>query len=193
MSSTPQPFPAASFAKAKLFREPIYREDGEIWLTVRGQQDEIRHYFRQIGQQLIVDEGEGYAFIRQLEATDDERVPRLVQRHPLSYMSTLLAACLREEFLRFDSAPGDSTRLVKTRDELRNFIVDFLRDSTNQVRDVARLDRAIQQLVDIGFLRPLGSAEQNAFEVMRIIKARIGAAELEEIKHRLHRYAQSGT
>jgi hypothetical protein len=50
----------------------------------------------------------------------------------LSYISTLLAACLREEFLRFDAAPGDSTRLVKTRDELRNFIIDFLRDSTNQ-------------------------------------------------------------
>jgi hypothetical protein len=108
-------------------------------------------------------------------------------------MSTLLAACLREEFLRFDAAPGDSTRLVKTRDELRNFIIDFLRDSTNQVRDVARLDRAIQQLVDLGFLRPLGSAEQNTFEVMRIVKARIGPAELEEIKQRLLRHAQSGT
>ena len=193
MNEAPTSFPDASFVKAKLFREPIYREDGELWLTVRAQQDEIRHYFKQIGQELIVDEGEGYAFIRQLEALDDERVPRLVQRHPLSYMSTLLAACLREEFLRFDAAPGDSTRLVKTRDELRNFIIDFLRDSTNQVRDVARLDRAIQQLVELGFLSPLGSAEQNAFEVMRIVKARIGAAELEEIKQRLQRHAQSET
>src|SRR6266542_4690512 len=150
-------FPAASFVKAKLFREPIYREDGEMWLTVRAQQGEIRHFFRQIGQELVVDEGEGYAFIRQLEGEDEECVPRLVQRHPLSYLSTLLAACLREEFLRFDAVPGDSTRLVKTRDELRNLIIDFLRDSTNQVRDVARLDRAIHQLVDIGFLRPLRS------------------------------------
>jgi hypothetical protein len=164
-----------------------------MWLTIRAQQDDIRHYFRQIGQELIVDEGEGYAFIRQIEAQDEERIPRLVQRHPLSYMSTLLAACMREEFLRFDAAPGDSTRLVKTRDELRNFIIDFLRDSTNQVRDVARLDRAIQQLVDLSFLRPLGSAEQNTFEVMRIVKARIGPAELEEIKERLLRHAQSGT
>lgn len=125
-----------------------------------------------------------------LEAELEE--PRLVQRHPLSYMATLLAVCLREEFLRFDAAPGDSTRLVLSRDELRNFIMDFLRDSTNEVRDVARLDRAIQQLVDLGFLRPLGSADENRFEVMRIVKARLGPAELGEIKLRLLNHAQSG-
>ena len=192
MSAIQPSFPQASFVKAKLFREPIYREDGELWLTVRAQQDEIRHYFRQIGQELVLDEGEGYAFIRQLEIEGEERVPRLVQRHPLSYLATLLAVCLREEFLRFDASPGDSTRLVKTRDELRNLITDFLRDSTNQVRDVARLDRAIQQLVDLGFLRALGPADENRFEVMRILKARIGPTELEEIKQRLLHHAESG-
>jgi hypothetical protein len=192
--STMQPaFSPASFVKAKLLREPIYREDAELWPTLRAQQDEIRHYFRQIGQELVLDEGEGYAFIRQLEIEGDERVPRLVQRHSLSYMATLLAACLREEFLRFDASPGDSTRLVMTRDELRNLIIDFLRDSTNQVRDITRLDRAIQQLAELGFLRTLGPVDENRFEVMRIVKARIGPAELEEIKQRLLSHAQSGT
>jgi hypothetical protein len=190
MSTNPPLFPPASFVKAKLFHEPVYREDGDLWLTLRAQQDEIRHYFRQIGQELILDDGEGYAFVRQLEIEGEERVPRLIQRHSLSYMATLLLVCLREEFLRFDAAPGDSTRLVKTRDELRNLIVDFLRDSTNQVRDVARLDRAIEQLAELRFLRPLGPADENRFEVMRIVKARISPAELEEIKQRLLRHVQ---
>jgi hypothetical protein len=52
MSTHPPVFPAASFVKTKLFREPIYREDGELWQTLRGERDEIRHYFRQIGQEL---------------------------------------------------------------------------------------------------------------------------------------------
>lgn len=186
-------FSSASFVKAKLLREPIYREDGELWLTLRGQQDEIRFYFRQIGQELVLDEGEGYGYIRQLELGEEERAPRLVQRHPLSYMATLLAVCLREEFLRFDAAAGDSTRLVLSREELRSLITDFLRGSTNEVRDVARLDRSIQQLVDLGFLKPLGGADDNRFEAMRIIKARIGPTELEEIKQRILRHAQSGS
>ena len=50
--------------------------------------------------------------------------------------------------------------MVKTRDELRNFITDFLRDSTNQVRDVARLDRAVQHplhsILPHDFLNGLG-------------------------------------
>lgn len=98
MTVTQPTFSSASFVKAKLLREPIYREDGELWLTLRGQQDEIRFYFRQIGQELVLDEGEGYGYIRQLELGEEERAPRLVQRHPLSYMATLLAVCLREEF-----------------------------------------------------------------------------------------------
>jgi hypothetical protein len=194
MSNPPYNFPLAAFVKAKLLREPVYREDGDLWLTVHGsQQDEIRHYFRQIGQELVVDEGEGYAFIRQLEIEGDERVPRLVQRRPLSYLATLLLAALREEFLRFDSSASDSTRLVKTRDELRNLVADFLPETTNQVRDTARIDSAITRLNELGFVCQIGAAERDAFEIMRIVKARLAPADLETIKQRLLRHAEPGT
>jgi hypothetical protein len=192
MSNAPTHFPPAAFVKAKLLREPVYREDGELWLTLRGQQDEIRHYFRQIGQELVLDEGEGYAFIRQLEIEGEERIPRLVQRRALSYLATLLLTALREEFLRFDSSPGDSTRLVKTRDELRNLVVDFLPETTNQVRDTARVDAAITRLGELGFVRPFGSAERDTFEIMRIVKARLSPADLETIKQRLLNHAEPG-
>ena len=193
MSNLSPNFPPAAFVKAMLLREPIYREDGDLWLTVHGpQQDEIRHYFRQIGQELVVDEGEGYAFIRQLEIEGEDRVPRLVQRRPLSYLATLLLTALREEFLRFDASASDSTRLVKTRNELRNLIVDFLPETTNQVQDTARIDTAIARLVELGFLRQLGIAERDTFEVMRIIKARLAVSDLEAIKNRLLNHAEPG-
>ena len=186
-------FPAAGFVKAKLLREPVYREDGESWLTLRAQQDEIRHYFRQIGQELVLDEGEGYAFIRQMETEGDERVPRLVQRRALSYLATLLLAALREEFLRFDSAASDSTRWIKTRDELRNLVADFLPETTNQVRDTAKVDAAIARLAELGFVRALGPADRDTFEILRIVKARLAPADLEAIKQRLSNHAEPGT
>src|SRR5262245_41089152 len=193
MSNPASNFPPSAFVKAKLLREPIYREDGDLWQTVHGpQQDEIRHYFRQIGQQLVVDEGEGYAFIRQLEIEGEERVPRLIQRRPLSYLATLLLTALREEFLRFDSSAGDSTRLVKTRDELRILVADFLPETTNQVRDTARVDAAIARLAELGFVRQLGAAERETFEIMRIVKARLAPGDLEAIKQRLSNHAEPG-
>jgi len=186
-------FPPVAFVKARLFREAVYREDTEDWLTLRGHFDEIRRYFRDIGQELVFDEAEGYAFIRQLEFEGEERVPRLVQRRPLSYAATLLLVMLREEFLRFDAAPGDSTRLVKTRAELRNLVADFFPESTNQVRDTGRIDAALKSLSDLGFVRPLDAGpDQDAFEVMRLVKARIAPADLETIKTRLRSHAQPG-
>lgn len=193
MNPTETAFPPVAFVKARLFREPLYREDTETWLTLRGHHEEIRRYFRDIGQELVLDEGEGYAFIRQLEIEGEDRVPRLVQRRPLSYAATLLLVTLREEFLRFDAAPGDSTRLVKSRDELRNLVADFFAETTNQVRDNNRLDTAIKSLADLGFVRPLTASDQDAFEVMRIVKARLGPADLETIKQRLLNHAQPGT
>lgn len=191
MNPTEIVFLPSAFVKARLFREAVYREDAEDWLTLRGHLDEIRRYFRDIGQDLVFDEAEGYAFIRQLEFEGEEHVPRLVQRRPLSYVATLLLVILREEFLRFDAAPGDSTRLVKTRTELRNFIADFVPETTNQVRDTGRIDAAIKSLSELGFLRPLNAvSNQDTFEIMRIVKARLGPADLETIKERLCLHAK---
>jgi hypothetical protein len=182
-------FPASSFVKVKLLREPVYREDSALWDVLRAQQEEIRNYFRQIGQELVVDEGEGFAFIRQLEIEGDEAVPRLVQRRMLSYHATLLLVCLREELLRFEASADDSTRLVRTRDELYALVSGFSRESHNQVRDFKNVESAIARLEDFGFLRAL-TAEREAFEVMRILKARITPNELEDIKERLLRHAR---
>ena len=183
-------FPVSSFVKAKLLREPLYREDADLWEALRAQQEEIRYYFRQIGQELVLDEGEGFAFLRQIEAEADEPVPRLVQRRPLSYHATLLLICLREELVRFDSSADDSTRLIRTRSELISLLATFVPESNNQVRDVKTIETAIARLEDLGFLRALGS-DRNTFEVMRIVKARITPEELESIKERLTRHAQS--
>jgi hypothetical protein len=184
-------FPISSFVKAKLLREPVYREDGELWEALRSQQDEIRHYFRQIGQELVLDEGDGFAFLRQLHVDGDDPVPRIVQRRALSYHATLLLVCLREALIRFDTSAEDSAKLVKTRTELVHFVSGFVPESNNEVRDVKGIESAITRLQELGFLRAL-DAERETFEVMRIVKARITPEELQDIKIRLQRHAESG-
>jgi hypothetical protein len=183
-------FTPVSFVKAKLLREPVYREDEAHWSVLCAQRDEIRHYFRQIGQELVVDDGEGFAFIRQMEPEGDESVPRLSQKRMLSYQATLLLVCLREELLRFEGAADDSTRLVKTREELHGLITAFVSESNNEVRDARGVDTAIARLEEYGFLRAV-DPDRKSFEVMRILKARLTPVQLEEIKQRLQQYAQS--
>src|SRR5262249_6149598 len=183
-------FSPRSFVLAHLLLAPIYREDEQLWEMLRAERDHVFHYFRQIGQELVIDEAEGYAFLRQVEIDGAERVPRVGRRLSLGYTATLLLVCLREELARFDAAPSDSTRLVLTREQLRELVVQFLRETNNQIRDLRTVDTAINRLEELGFLRAFGTAESQTFEVMRILKARFGPSELEEVKDRLLRHAE---
>jgi hypothetical protein len=185
-------FSSRSFVLARLLLEPIYREDESLWEALRGERDAIAHYFRQIGQEVVVDEAEGYAFLRQIEVEGGESVPRIGRRQSLGYTATLLLVCLREELARFDASAGDSTRLVLTRQQLRELVSQFVRETNNQIRDIRRIDTAIGRLEALAFLRAFGPSEAETFEVMRILKARFGPAELEEVRSRLTNHVERG-
>ena len=189
----PDSFPARSFVLSRLLTEPVYREDLALWEVLRAERDSILHYFRQIGQEVVIDEAEGYAFLRQIESDDNERVPRIGTSQALGYAATLLLVCLREELARFDTQPSASTRLVLTRSQMRDIVSQFLRETNDETRDVRAIDAASRRLETLRFLRPLGSADGDAYEVMRILKARFGPGQLEEIKQRLARPSESET
>ena len=185
-------FSSRSFVLARLLLEPIYREDESLWEALRGERDAIAHYFRQIGQEVVVDEAEGYAFLRQIEVEGGESVPRIGRRQSLGYTATLLLVCLREELARFDASAGDSTRLVLTRQQLRELVSQFVRETNNQIRDIRRIDTAIGRLEELAFLKAFGPPEAETFEVMRILKARFGPAELEDVRSRLTNHVERG-
>ena len=183
-------FGPRTFALAQLFVGPVYAEDLQVWETIRAERNYLSHYFRQIGQELVVDDAEGFAFIRQIEPEGEERVPRIGRRQLLGYTATILLVCLREELARFDAAPGDSTRLVLTRQQLRELVLQFVKESNNQIRDLRTVDSAIRRAEELGFLRIVGTEESDTLEVMRILKARFGPSELESVKERLIRHGE---
>jgi len=190
MSTT---FPPRSFVLARLLIEPLYREDAPLWGLLRDEREAICHFFRQIGQDVVIDEVEGYAFLRQIESDDDERVPRIGTSQALSYTATLLLVCLREELARFDAQPGSSTRMVLTRNQMRQLVVPFLRETNDETRDLRPVDSSIRRLEALKLIRPLNSNDADAYEVMRILKARFGPGQLEEVKARLTRIAARET
>jgi hypothetical protein len=189
--SEPAAFTSGDFAKAHLLREPLYAEDGALWEALLREEGPTGDYFRHIGLELVVDRPEGYAFLRQIEPDGDEKVPRLVHRRKLTYDATLLLVCLRDELNRFDVQTADQSRLYCTRRELHEMVSAFLPESHHQMRDVKAVDSGIEQLRGLGFLRSAGGAE--TYEVRRIVKARLGAAELEALKEKLKRHAEPGT
>jgi len=171
-----------------LLKGVIYADaDPARWQKLLDLQARVREVVALLGLELVLDEAEGHAFLRQREpAEGEEPLPRLVPRRPLSFPVSLLLALLRRRLLEFD-ASGDDTRLVLHRDEIAEMVRVFLPESSNEARLLDRLDRDLKRIEEMGFLRRL-KGQDNLFEVQRILKSFIDAQWLGEFNERLAAY-----
>ena len=213
MTGTAEP-PVAAFALSRvvipLLKGVVYREgDDALWSGLIHEQARVRDYVAVLGLELMLDEAEGYAFLR--SRPDDEaplqaepggdtvpegpRLPRLVVRRPLSFHVSLLLALLRRKLAETDAGGGD-TRVVLTRDEIVEMVQVFLPHTSNEARLIDRIDSHLNRVVDLGFLRrmradpggPAGAGARSTFEVRRILKAFVDAQWLAEFDARLADY-----
>ena len=139
--------------------------------------------------QVVIDEAEGYAFLRQRPSDEGEAdpVPRLIPRRALSFHVSLLLALLRKKLAEFDAQGGD-TRLMLTRDQIAEMLRVFLSATSNEARLIDKIDEHIGKVERLGFLRPAKNAEQT-YEVRRVLKAYIECQWLADFDARLAEYA----
>lgn len=115
----------------KLLKGVLYQEsDPQLWGSLLGLQSQVRDYLSVLGLELILDEAEGYAFLRSRRApeADDgvaDPIPRLVARRQLSFPVSLLLALLRRKLAEADASGGD-TRLVLTLEDIVEMVRVFL-------------------------------------------------------------------
>ena len=161
--------------------------DPALWQSLLGQQARVRDHIAMLGLELVIDEAEGYAYLRQRPVVDGEsELPRLTPRRQLGYAVSLLIALLRKKLAEFDATSGD-TRLILGRDDIVEMMRVFLPDTVNQARLMDRIDGHINRVVEMGFLRRLAGPE-NRFEVRRVLKAFVDAQWLSEFDQRLASY-----
>jgi hypothetical protein len=186
--------PDLSSAVIPLMKGAVYRDTHDrAWQQLLQLQPHIRDYVAVLGLQVVIDEAEGYAFLRQrpADADDTDPPPRLIPRHALSFHVSLLLALLRKKLAEFDAQGGD-TRLILTRDQIAEMIRVFLPATSNDARLMDKLDEHITKVAGLGFLRPVKNAE-GSYEVRRILKAFIDGQWLADFDARLAEYAASLT
>ncbi|MDR0379457.1 MAG: DUF4194 domain-containing protein [Candidatus Accumulibacter sp.] len=179
-----------------LLKGVLYREDDErAWSSLLNLQARVRDHAAVLNLELMLDEAEGYAFLKSRPdpAEDDPspRLPRLIARRALSFPVSLLLALLRGKLLEADAGGGE-VRLVLSRDEIVDMVRHFLPDGTNEARLVDQIESTINKVVELGFLRKLkpagGLAAPPGYEVRRILKAFVDAQWLAEFDARLSAY-----
>lgn len=208
--------PELSVVVTSLLKGVVYRESGEsLWRDLLAREAQVRDTVAMMGLQVVVDEGDGYAYLRsQPEHERDERVPRLIPRRELPFDVSLLLALLRKRLAQADSE-GGQTRLVLARTEivdlLRVFLAQDAGAAANEARLVDRVDGLVRRVVELGFLRPAGRPDPDGapdggtapgedgdpavsdarrYEVRRILKAFVDAQWLADFDARLAQYLE---
>jgi len=178
-----------------LFKGVVYQEtDPARWDSLLSLQPRIRDHVSVLGLELILDESEGWAFLR-TRVTDEEELelPRLMTRRALSFPVSLLIALLRKRLVEFDVAGGE-TRLVLSRDEIVDILRLFMPDTSNEAKLIDQVDTHINKVIELGFLRRLKTDDSDRgktahYEVKRIIRAFVDAQWLSELDVKLAEYS----
>src|SRR6478735_3980253 len=169
-----------------LMRGVIYQcDNAATWALLRRHHARVRDRMAVMGLELLVDEAEGYAHLRQVDY-DDVDIPRLVPRHRLPFTVSLLLALLRKRLAEFDASSSDP-RLILTRDQIADLLRVHLPQSTNEVRLASDVDTLLPKVVGLGFLRQV-TGQERTYEVRRILKAYVDAQWLAEFDSRLSEY-----
>lgn len=174
----------------QLMKGVVYRDTHDrAWHSLLELQPQARDYVDVLGLQVVVDEAEGYAFLRQrpVDSDDSASLPRLIPRRALSFHVSVLLALLRKKLAEFD-AQGAETRLMLTRDQMVEMVRVFLPETSNEARLIDQIDAYINKVVELGFLRPAKNSEQT-YEVRRILKAFVDGQWLADFDTKLAEYA----
>lgn len=181
-------FRELGIAAVRLLQGVLYEEDEAAWNALLANESELAEYFVRIGLVLVIDRGEGLAYLRQL--SDDERtsgyerLPRLFRRTPLGYDATLLCVVLRDEYRRFEDEDLDNDRCVVEVDILLDAWKSFFPAESDELQLLKRLTTTLRRLEDLKFVK-LFQSEPEAWEVRKLLKARLPIEELENLRDRL--------
>lgn len=179
----------------RLLQGGIYDDNEKMWNELLLHEMQVREYFGRIGIELIIDKRDGYAFLRQVELDEEGRTIGLIRRMPLSYEVTLICVLLREWLDEFEVSDTDTRNLYVTHKALRERMELFFKEKSNQMKLLKELDRYIDDIIKLGFLKIIrkadGHRDEMQYEVRRIIKAKITNDKLEEFRSKLARELQS--
>ncbi|MCC6975105.1 MAG: DUF4194 domain-containing protein [Anaerolineae bacterium] len=174
-------------AVRKLLKGVVYHDDA-LWKDIRDYEWPIREYLRKIGLDLHLDEIGSFAYLKDLYYDDEDNkhsLPALTTRRALSFLDTLLLVLLRERLDEHEVRDLDGSPLLLSMEMLKEMVGVFMLDHPNAQKTEQNVETSVNRLASYGFLT---KHRDGNFEVRPLLRAKISADELDNIKTNLTNY-----
>ncbi|MVT07477.1 DUF4194 domain-containing protein [Chitinophaga tropicalis] len=187
MSTPTKILPYAAIV-VKLLKGPVeYMEKG-AWEKLLQYKLELTIFLQQLGLTLILDEQDGYAFVKHSLSEDDEAYVNWVQRRSYTYEESIMLVLLREMMAEFEISESASRELIKKRREIKEYAELFFKEGASRIRFLKEIDRLIDKVEENGFLHKLENhevADEQRFRIRKIIKAKVDSEVLGNFQQQL--------
>lgn len=180
------------YSKAIVFLlKKTVENNSPVWNDIITYQKDIQNYLSDIGLELVIKKDEGFAYLKQF-ALDDDNTLSLVQRRQLSFEVSILLIVLRQVLEDFDNNPTDTHSIDKiiSNNEIKDEVRMFLPEKYDKVKFERDLERYIQTVVELGFLKEVKRNNNEVrYRIHRIIKEKVTLDDLDMFKRKLEDYA----
>jgi hypothetical protein len=172
----------------KLLRGPIEYIEKSSWEKLLTYRNELQAFARPLGLTLVIDEADGYAYMRHAYGEDEEVDVIWMQRRPFTYEESIMLVLLREMMAEFETGEATTRELIRKRRELKEYVELFFKEKASRVKFLRDLDRLIDRMRDYGFLELSEDHEvpdEQRFRIRKMIKARISSEVLDDFYRQL--------
>ena len=176
----------------KLLKGPIEYLEKNTWEKLMQYKGELIAFLQQLGLTLILDEQDGYAYIKHSINEEDSAGVSWVQRRSLTYDESVMLVLLRDMMAEFEVGEATYRELIKKRREIKEYAELFFKENASRVKMLKDIDRLIDRAEENGFLEKSENhdvADEQKFRIKKIIKARVDSEVLEEFKQQLTAHA----
>jgi Domain of unknown function (DUF4194) len=184
----------------RLLKGVIYEEDARLWNDLlKVHEQPLRQYFAQIGLQLVINRNDGFAFLRQPPASEEgTTLPRLMSNRVLTLDQSVLCVLLRECLEEYTVTDATAREPVLSLRDIREMVELFFNQRSTQQRFLRDVKKTVKEVKDMGFLDELSqpflpNEDDTRYRVKRILKAFIGADQLQELFQQLTQKTHENT
>lgn len=163
-----------------------YHDDpGDTWERVLESVAPLTDYFVRIGLRLIVDEENGMAYLRQIApesfSAEHPTMPILFRKTRLGFEQSILCVLLRDELRQFEERIQHDERCAVNQSDLLTLWSEICGSDEDPVRLNRKLTAHLKSLQEMKFVKQFSDTPP-AWEVRRILKARLPLSQLEQLR-----------